>query len=248
VSSRLKVVNRLIPRRIYELLRRYSRWPPLGRVDFGDLRRLAPISKIWGADRGMPVDRHYIERFLDRYSADIRGRTLEVGTNTYTRKCGGDRVTQSDVLHVAEDHPHVTIIADLANGEGLPSEAFDCVILTQTLQVIYDVRSALRTVHRILVPGGCLLATLPGISKISRYDMDRWGYFWSFTTKSARRLLVEVFPDSNLQIEAHGNVLAAIAFLHGVSATELSDKELGHVDPDYEVLITVRALKGDIPE
>jgi SAM-dependent methyltransferase len=244
----LKIVDRLIPRRIYRLISGFSRWPPLGRVDFGDLRRLAPISKTWGADRGMPVDRHYIERFLKRHAADIRGRILEVGTNRYTLKFGGVRVTQSDVLHVAEDHPQVTIIADLATGEEIPSAAFDCVILTQTLQVIYDVPTALRTAHRILAPGGCLLATFPGISKISRYDMDRWGHFWSFTTKSAQRLFAEVFQESDLQIESCGNVLAAIAFLHGVSATELSAEELQHLDPDYEVLITVRALKRDTGE
>lgn len=244
MPSSIKVVDRVLPRRIYEWLRRHSRRPPIGEVDFGDLRRLTPISKVWGADRGKPVDRYYIERFLERCADGIRGRTLEVGTNTYTRKYGADRVIQSDVLHVAEDRPHVTIIADLVNGEGLPSDAFDCVILTQTLQVIYDVRAALRTVHRILAPGGCLLATVPGISKISRYDMDRWGHFWSFTTRSARRLLAETFSESDLQISAYGNVLATVAFLHGISATELSEEELQHIDPDYELLITVRALKS----
>lgn len=225
------------------MVRRYSRRPPVGSVDFGDLARLEPISKVWGSDRGKPVDRYYIERFLERHSVDIRGRTLEVGTDLYTRKFGGDRVTRSDVLHVAEDHPNVTIIADLTAGQGLPSETFDCVILTQTLQVIYDVRAALETVHRILLPGGCVLATFPGISKISRYDMDRWGHYWSFSTRSAQRLFAETFSESDVQIEAHGNVLAAIAFLHGVSAEELGAEKLLHVDPDYELLITVRAQK-----
>src|SRR5690348_8634455 len=36
----------------------------VGRVNFGDLRRLKPISVVWGFDRGRPVDRYYIEQFL----------------------------------------------------------------------------------------------------------------------------------------------------------------------------------------
>lgn len=236
-------MNRFVPRSISSFLRRYSRWPPVGRVDFGDLRRSQPISSDWGSDRGRPVDRYYIERFLADHAQDIRGRTLEIGTDAYTRKFGGDLVTQSDVLHVAEDRLGVTIIADLTIGDGIPAAAFDCVILTQTLQVIYDVPAALRTVHRVLKPGGCALATLPGISKISRYDMDRWGHYWSFTTRSAQRLFAGSFPEEQVEVAANGNVLAATAFLQGLSATELSEEELAYVDPDYELLITVRAKR-----
>ena len=73
---------------------------PVGTVDFGHFRRLIPISKEWGFDRGLPIDRYYIERFLQRHAADIRGRVLEVGDNAYTRRFGGDRVTNSDVINL----------------------------------------------------------------------------------------------------------------------------------------------------
>jgi hypothetical protein len=42
----------------------------------------------------------------------------------------------------------------------------------------------------------------------------------------------------------HGNVLAAISFLHGLAAEELRPEELDHRDTDYELLITVRARKS----
>ena len=35
-------------------------------------------ARAGGRDRGTPIDRHYIERFLDEHRADIRGRVLEV--------------------------------------------------------------------------------------------------------------------------------------------------------------------------
>jgi SAM-dependent methyltransferase len=171
---------------------------------------------------------------------------LEVGENTYTHKFGGDRVVQSDVLHVSEKNPHATIIADLANADHIQSDTFDCIILTQTLQLIYDVRAAVSTLHRILKPGGILLATIPGISQIDHHE---WGnsWYWAFTSLSAERLFAEVFPPANLSIETRGNVLAATAFLHGIALEELRVEELDHHDPDYQVIIAVRAAKEAKP-
>jgi SAM-dependent methyltransferase len=218
--------------------------PRVGHVAFGDLRRVDPISVDWGFDRGTVIDRYYIDRFLSRHAADVRGRVLEIGTNDMTRKYGGTRVSQSDVLHVANSGPPVTIVGDLSDGAGIPSDAFDCIILTQTLQVVYDVHAVVRTVHRILKPGGVALVTVPAITKISRYDMDRWGQYWSFTTKSARRLFEEAFPVEGVCVEAAGNVLAATAFLQGIAAEELTREELDYRDPDFETLVGIRAMRS----
>jgi SAM-dependent methyltransferase len=225
---------------------RLTRWPPVGRVRFGNLRRLEPISPDWGMERGQPVDRYYIERFLSNHTSDIQGRVLEIGDNTYTRRFGGARVTESVVLHVAEQKEHVTLIGSLTEPDTVLAESFDCFVVTQTLQVIYDVQTAVRTIYHGLKPGGVALVTVPGISQISRYDMDRWGHYWSFTTRSVENLFTAVFPRDHLQIEAHGNVLAAISFLHGLASQELRPAELDHVDPDYQLLITIRAVRPKV--
>jgi hypothetical protein len=222
-------------------------WPRAGMVQFGSLRRLTPISRIFGYERGLPIDRYYEEQFLSAHSRDIRGHVLEMGDDAYTRRFGSDRITKSDVLHVAASNPKATIVADLTCADQVPSETFDCVIFTQTLQHIYDVRAALRHLHRILKPGGVLLTTANGICKIShRCSLDPWGEYWGFTVDSADRLFREAFPAGNLTVESHGNVLAAIAFLHGLAAEELRREELDYRDPDYEVLITVRAVKAEV--
>ena len=64
--------------------------------------------------------------------------------------------------------PEATIVADLADAAHIPADAFDCIILTQTLHLIFDVRAAVATVRRILAPGGVVLATVPGISQVDR--------------------------------------------------------------------------------
>lgn len=218
--------------------------PPPGRIRLGDLRRVTPIDRDFGYGRGSPVDRHYIGKFLAAHQADIRGRVLEIADDNYTREFGGASVTKGDILHVTPGDPAATIIGDLTNADHIPADSFDCIILTQTLQVIYDVPAVVRTTHRILKPGGVALVTAPGISPISRYDMDRWGYYWGFTSLSLRRLFSATFGDEGVTTGSYGNVLTATAFLYGIAAEELLTHELDHSDPDFEVTIGVRAKKA----
>jgi SAM-dependent methyltransferase len=216
--------------------------PPVGTVDFGDLRVLAPVSREFGYDRGIPIDRYYIERFLEANQTVIRGHVLEIGDDQYTRRFGGRSVDASDVLHVSEGNPKATLVADLTSADHVASDSYDCIIFTQTLQFIFEHKTALATLFRILKPGGTILATVPGITKIPQ---DQWGEVcaWSYTKLSAKRLFAEVFPESSLFVESKGNVLVATAFLHGLATRELSADELEYVDPLYQVLISIRASK-----
>ena len=220
--------------------------PAPGRVDLGDLRRTRPFSAHFGSERGQPVDRYYIERFLEQHAADIRGRVLEVGDATYTRRFGGDRVTVSDVLHVDRDAPGATVIADLSDADHVPGDAFDCIILTQTLHLIYDFTGTVTTLRRILAPGGVVLVTVPGITQI---DTGEWAHswYWSFTIHSVRRLFGEEFGPENLTVEQHGSVLSAVAFLEGMASGELTEAELAVDDPAYPVFVGVRAVKAREP-
>jgi SAM-dependent methyltransferase len=244
--DKLKQIAEILPAPVHRWLqaewRAYRYHPPLGKVRWGELRRLTPISSCWGLDRGHPIDRYYIENFLAHYAQDVQGRVLEIGDNSYTQRYGSDRVTQSDVLHIDQNAPTATIVADLVDADHIASNTFDCFILTQTLQLIYEVRLALKTVYRILKPGGVVLATIPGITPISDHEWQN-AWCWSFTTRSARQLFEEVFPADAIEIETFGNVLSATAFLQGMAAEELQMNELDYRDPGYEVTITVRAVK-----
>jgi hypothetical protein len=242
-----RLLRRRLPQSLYVAMRaafqraRRISSPP------GSLCGLEPRSRVFGMDRGTPIDRHYIESFLGGSAADIRGRVLEIGDPRYTRRFGGANVTHSDVLHAVEGNPQATLVGDLAAGESIPADAFDCVILTQTLQFIYDARAAVATVHRSLAAGGVVLATLPGIAAASRYDRDRWGEFWRFTHASALRMFEESFGRGHVQVRSYGNVRSATAFLHGLACEELAPTELNALDEDYEVILAVRAKKAPKP-
>jgi SAM-dependent methyltransferase len=209
----------------------------------GLYRRTSPFSRNWGGGRGRIIDRYYIEDFLAEHSDDVHGHVLEFFDDAYTRQFGGDKVTKADLLHLTADNPHATIIADISDGNEIPSDTFDCIICTQVLLFVYDLRAAIRTLYRILKPGGVLLLTAPGIQKISRGDMDTSGEYWRFTVLSLRKLFEEVFPSDCMKVKASGNVLAATAFLYGLAVEDLRRRDLKCDDPDFPVSISLRAVK-----
>lgn len=209
--------------------------------DLGELRRLEPFS-TWGSSRGGPIDRIYINTFIERHASDVRGRVLEVMSDHYTKRYGTG-VTQADILDVDDTNPRATFYADIADAPNVPDDTFDCVVLTQVLPLVYDPRAALRTAHRILAPGGVLLATTGGISRIAPVEAPVYGHWWHFTSMSARRLAEEVFGAGNVAVETYGNVLAAAGFLFGLGRYDLSPEELAVHDPAYEVTIGIRAVK-----
>ncbi|WP_242693094.1 glycosyltransferase [Sabulibacter ruber] len=217
--------------------------PVVGKVDMGDFGRTTPFSNQFGYDRGGPVDRYYIENFLEKEASTIKGRVLEIGDNEYTLHYGGKRVTKSDILHVNDSNPIATIIGDISSAPHIPDNTFDCIILTQTLHLIYDFKGALATCHRILKPGGALLLTVPYITSI---DRDEWGetWYWSFTDKVLRKLMAETFLGGKTEVGSFGNVLAATAFLYGMGRSEIATRELDQYDPQYQVINTVKAVKA----
>jgi SAM-dependent methyltransferase len=212
-------------------------------IDLGDLRRVTPVSDVYGLDRGTPIDRYYIDDFLRRNAGDVRGRVMEINDPRYTQEFGGDRVERIDILFAGDDNPDATIIGDLADAPQIPDDTFDCAMCTQTLMLIYDVRAAIRTLHRILAPGGVAFVTVPGVSRICQPEDQIWGDWWRFTGRSIRSLFEEAFGEGAVHVEVYGNVLAATAQLYGLAAEELDNEELDHRDPNFEVLLCVRAQK-----
>ena len=203
-----------------------------------------PVSRQFGYDRGTPVDRYYIERFLQSNSQYIRGRVLEIGDDIYTQRFGGDRVRCRDIFHVHSGNPQATMVGDLATADTIPSNIFDCAIVTQTLQFIFDPLAALRTLHRILRPAGVLLATAPALTVVSAAT-DEWHrmWYWSFTPASIRAMVWKTFLPELACIETYGNILAGVCVLQGIAVEDVDTSELEPADSEYPVLMTIQAVK-----
>jgi len=224
-------------------VRKARQRPRVGSIDWGDFDTTRPINSNWGYERGTPIDRYYINGFLQKNTGDIRGRVLEVADNEYTRTFGGARVEKSDILYPTTENSGATIIADLTIPGQVTDELFDCIICTQTLQFVFDVRVAIASLFRFLKPGGVLLLTVPGITKISPEDRDRSGDYWRFTAESLHRLLAAEFPEETVTVETHGNIKSSLGLLHGISADEIPEIELDQSDDHYQLLVSARAVR-----
>jgi peptidoglycan/xylan/chitin deacetylase (PgdA/CDA1 family) len=221
---------------------------PYGRrtLEFEDLRRTSPVSRNWGLDRGMPIDRRYIHAFMGRHAADVRGDVLEMLDAELTTSYGRDRVVASDVLDIDPGNQRATVVADLRVAEQMPENAYDCFILTQTLHLIDDMAGVLANAHRALKPGGVLLLTLPCASMVA-VEYGPRGDHWRFTEAGARALVEQAFDPASIEVRGYGNVLATTAFLYGLGCDDLDPAELEEYDPAYPMLVTVRAQKAATP-
>jgi peptidoglycan/xylan/chitin deacetylase (PgdA/CDA1 family)/glycosyltransferase involved in cell wall biosynthesis len=216
----------------------------LSRVEWGDFRRVQPLSPRWGLDRGQPIDRYYIERFLDRHRADIRGKVLEVRDARYTKQFGGSAVTASDVVDIDPTNDAATITADLRSAAAIAADSYDCIVLTQVLQFIDEIPAALAECYRILKPGGALLVTAPCVNRVdveAGPDAD----YWRLTEASTRKYFAAIFPPDAFEVSTFGNVGACAAFLQGVSAGEMTPADLDPIDAAFPLLVGVRAVKPE---
>ncbi len=211
---------------------------------FGTLHRTKPLSTEWGYDRGLPIDRHYIDGFLTRYQRDLSGPTLEIGDRRYIRRFAAPESTHS-VLDIVADGG-ADIVADLCDLGRLPTAKFQAFICVQTLQYVSSVPKALEGAKQLLKPGGVLLATVPAIAGIDRgaRTLDRW----RFSALQTMTWLREVFgPDANLRVEPMGNPLTACASLMGLARQDLSVEDMNVQNSDYPVILGIRAVKSASP-
>ena len=196
-----------------------------------------PVSRLFGTDRGIAVDRYYIERFLEKNKNLIHGNCMEIAENTYTLRYGEERVEKADILHV-EGTGMNAVKGDLATGEGIKDNVYDCAIITQTLMFIFDIQSVARNIYRMLKKDGAALITVSGISQISRYDAERWGSYYSFHEDVIRKLFVPLFGEENVEVHSYGNVKTATALLYGLCCEDLREKDFAVDDKDYPVIIS----------
>jgi SAM-dependent methyltransferase len=226
-------VRRLPPRRRQQLRRAVRR--PI----WGNLRRLEPFSASFGFDRGTPVDRFYMRHFIRAHTDALRGVAGEVSEPTYLAEFGGDRLTRIEVIDLDPANPRATLIADLSQSASLPAETFDCLVVTQTLQYIPEPERALAVCVEALRPAGSLLVAVPALAPHDTHEAPEADH-WRFWPAGLLSLLRRVAPDASHTVVGYGNLVATIAFLHGLSAEELKPAELRHSDPRFPVVVCAR--------
>jgi hypothetical protein len=206
---------------------------------FADLPR-EPLSDRYGFDRGAPVDRRYIEAFVDERRDAIHGRVVEVEDNTYTARYGADRVAESVVVDIDTSNPRATLIADLEEVGSLAHDCYDCIILTQTLHLLRRPDRCIENCFGALQARGVLLATAPSVSRVSPTYPE--GDFWRFTPAGMTELFTRHWP-SAFTVYAFGSLRTCVAFLLGEAQEDLPDAVLDYQDTRFPLIVAVEAHK-----
>ncbi len=200
-----------------------------------------PVSKRFGQERGTAIDRFYIESFLAAQKKDIKGTVMEIAEKRYITMFP-ENISEAVVLHVNGWGEEV-VKGNLATGEGIEENRIDCMICTQTIQFIYDIHSMVKNIYKLLKTGGTVMLTASAISPISLYDYRNWGEYWRFTEQSMKKLLAEVFDESQIEVYSYGNMKAAVAFMFGVCQEEMDLADLEYYDEQFPMIVAAIARK-----
>lgn len=213
-----------------------SRGLPLPR--WGNLRRATPFSTYFGFDRGTPIDRYYVHRFLTEWQHDITGDVLEIQLASVAQRYG-QHVVRMDTVDI-DPRFAPTYCCDLALSEGvIPSDAYDCFVLPNTLSFLRDLDGSLRHALRVVKPGGAILATVPVIGQLDSGGID----YWRLTPDGWRETVARAWPGCEVSVHGYGNCLASVAAVMGLAAEELTSAELDRWDPRCPALVGIRCRK-----
>jgi len=212
------------------------------RVPSSWLNMKKPFSKVFGFDRGSPIDRKFIDDFLLHNSQVIKGSLLEIGDDQYTVKYGSDLQRVVVLAGKGSKKDSISYAGDLTNPDSLLSiGSFDCVIATNVLNFIFDFDSAVHGLSTLVkTRSGTVLATVAGgVSQVSRYDYERWGDYWRFSDMSIQKIFQKYF--NRVEVQTFGNAPLAAAFIMGLAKEEIPSHLFKIHDPDYQILITIKA-------
>jgi hypothetical protein len=210
--------------------------PPFQKVDWGQLRRFHAICKGFGFSRGTPVDRYYLNRFVEEIRERVAGKTVELGgVSTNATWYRWSHVTSFTAVDVRPG-PGVDLVGDIHDPGLLPPDSADAVIAFNVLEhcaqpwvVVDNMRSWLRT-------GGHAFCMVPGAQRIHQMPSDFWR-----PMPGAVHWMFRAFSDH--QVRQYGNPTSVIASYMGIAAEELSAEELDATHPDYPAAICVTARK-----
>jgi SAM-dependent methyltransferase len=201
-----------------------------------------PLSEAYAFDRGEPIHRYYLKKFLKKFADDIQGHCLEFEDDLYTSRYDRERVKKLDILHKEEGNPKATIIADLTKPNQIPSNQFDSIICTYVLHWIFELDKFVSELYRILKPEGVLLVTVPHVSMY----YPPYHEFWRFTPEGLHTILSKIFGAENVTVDAYGNSLSTVADFRGLVVRELSQAELEYHDERFALDVCARAIKSII--
>ena len=177
--------------------------------------RLLPFCHEFGKGRGGSLSRYYVNRFIQKYAPEVRGRVLEFGGKDYECFFDSKKISSYDVFDI-EKTEACTIAADLQDCPQIPGGSFDAIICTQVLEHIYFTDKAMSELYRLLAPSGVLLLTVPFHGFIHASPQD----FWRFSPEAFKRMIAK-YRYREAVFQTFGNVYVAAMYNLGLGMADV---------------------------
>ena len=163
--------------------------------------------------RGMKsITRLTLDRELDKQFSRLKpGLVLDIGSklSPYRSKIASTKYLRLDI----DPDSNPDICSDIHN-INWESDYFDTVILTETLEHLYDPGKAMREIYRVMKPGGVCIASTRFVYP---YHPDPHDYF-RFTWDSLQFVFGQF---SVVEVHTHGNKLQTLWQLINVGRLRL---------------------------
>lgn len=192
--------------------------------------------RAWpGAERRDPPrsDRHYLvlkplaRQLRSEAARLLRGRTnaavLDVG-------CGGKPYLPLFAPYAGSyegvDTAPGPLVDRVAPAEDLPYDdsSFDLVLCTQVLEHVQDPAASIAEIHRVLRPGGAALLSTHGVFLYHPDPPESDQDYWRWTHAGLEKQIRGAGEWSEVTLQAHGDVVACVAYLTAQFADELGGR------------------------
>lgn len=209
---------------------------PVGQIDLGDLRRVAPFDPMFGFTRGTPIDRYYLDRFIEHIRPEVRGAVLEIGGSRANReKYRFDAAIEYRAMDVQRS-PDVDLVGDAHDRGAIPPGTLDAIVIFNVLEHCARPWIVAENLHAWLRVGGKVFAMVPSVQRVHGRPKDYWRPY-----PDGMEALFAHFARSRLFV--YGNPLTSLAATMGIAVEELSTDELDRVNAAYPVATCVVAEK-----
>ena len=212
--------------------------PPVGELNWGDLRRMVPVCSRFGFSRGSPIDRYYLDQFIEKIRPLVHGDVVEIGGKDENgRLYQFEHAVRYRGFDMFED-PDISLVGDAHDPNALAEAQLDTIIAFNVLEHCPKPWIVIDNMRRWLKPDGLALVMVPSCQRLHRMPEDYW--------RPLPAALIHLFTTwADCELHVYGNPSTAIAAMLGIAVEELSVGELDAYHPDYPVTTCVIAKKSD---
>ena len=209
---------------------------PVGSINLGSFANGKPFCHEFGYTRGTPIDRVFLDVFIDTIRDQVYGATLEIG----------GRKEDKSLYRFQNAEPFETLDVEAGSGADHVGDAhcitlfrpgsWDSILAFNVLEHCERPWIVVSNFLYWLRPGGMAFCVVPNAQRLHRGPRD----YWRILPDAASSLFSDF---EEVTILRYGNLLTSQAAMSGIAAEELH-YAMAYSDRDYPTVTCISARKA----